>query len=425
MLPSARAVMCAVVAVAFVVGAVMAAPTCRAVFIAATTNPGNSWSAADCFRTATSPVYLSGFEHGTVSDQGSGVFNTLYHTAGTITADSATKRTGSYSLKIAKASGGDTEASAWTGNSAPTIVTARFYIRLPSTPTTVTGGLFDLYPTITKNATLGYNTATNKLRMGWALSGSSGTGWKDAASTVALNTWYRIDMRANFAASPNTIDWQIDGVNQTQSTIVQNADYLDSEGVDIGGDVTNDVYTAFYDDVMVTGSGADYPIGAGGVSAVVLDGMGTSSDPSNRIQNDDGTAWDANSYTRVRDIPMSAGTDYVKQIATDTSAYLEFTFADSSQTCIQAVEGIVAVTSTTAGAVSGSTKFYEGGSSRAALASDMSTGGVRSYDSGIITPATGSWTRTKFNGLTVRVGYATVNTSIPHWDALMVEYAWA
>jgi hypothetical protein len=46
------------------------------------------------------------------------------------------------------------------------------------------------------------------------------------------------------------------------------------------------------------------------------------------------------------------------------------------------------------------------------------------YKSAVISPASGSWTPTKLNGVTARVGHSgtATGTNYPAWDALLLEY---
>jgi hypothetical protein len=276
-----------------------------------------------------------------------------------------------------------------------------------------------------QNAVLGYDKTANKFKMWW-YADNWGTGAQVASTTVAVDTWYRIDMRVNVSAGLNTVDWKVDGANQTQATYSQTAHTISTAA--IGGDTSNETYTAFIDDVLLTSGASEYPLGPGGVSAVVPDGMGASSDPGARMQDDDSTAWDTNSFTRVRDVPMSSGTDYVKQTSTSATTYLEFTLGDTALGCIQGVRALAAYRSNGSGTLTGAINLNDGGTDRTLYSGTLKVDATRTYRGSIIAPASGGWNATKLNALTARVGYATIGGGtpgpIPYWDALMVEYAW-
>ena len=82
-----------------------------------------------CLRS--SPVWLTGIEHGVVSTAGGGIFSSL---TGTPTADNTIVRNGAYSLRIADASNAST-VRALRSVTASSVVVTRFAVRLASLPT--------------------------------------------------------------------------------------------------------------------------------------------------------------------------------------------------------------------------------------------------------------------------------------------------
>jgi hypothetical protein len=104
-------------------------------FSSTTSNPSSSFSAASTFCTRTSAVWLTGFESGTVSSAGGGLFTTL---TGVPTADAASFRSGAYSLRIADVAAGSTVGALKTFT-ATNVVVARFAVRLSALPSVSSG----------------------------------------------------------------------------------------------------------------------------------------------------------------------------------------------------------------------------------------------------------------------------------------------
>jgi len=362
---------------------------------------------------------VTGFEHGTISTAGGGLFSSLNQNAGTATADTTVVRTGAYALKLVKNSGGSAYIGRSLAGATPTVVTARFYIRFATLPSaTVADGLFFMLLT-GQDLAFSYNATTNKFTMGM-----DAFALQQASSTVSVNTWYRIDLRVDTSANPHRIDWQLDGVTQPQATAAQPAGTIDNQ-VGFGSSTASDVFTAYYDDLVVTASAADYPIGDGGVSRIAPTGVGTSNDPGALLKNNDDTAWSSTSWQRLDEVPLTATGDYLKQIGVDTGAYLRLTLSNTTRTCIHGVAGIVAFHASSTTANSAKTSIFDGTTERVVYSGAMNPGATLTYESAMIAPATGTWTQAKLNALNARIGYASSVGSIPYWDAVMAEYAWA
>jgi TMEM175 potassium channel family protein len=94
-----------------------------------------------------------------------------------------------------------------------------------------------------------------------------GTAGQSSANTVNAGQWYVIDLRVRTGANPHTIDWQVDDVAQTQSTNAVAADT--NSNIRFDGSITTEAFTAYFDDMIYTADGNDYPIGAGGIHGLV------------------------------------------------------------------------------------------------------------------------------------------------------------
>jgi hypothetical protein len=114
-----------------------------------------------------------------------------------------------------------------------------------------------------------------------------------ASTTVSAGTWYLVELRLVAGTNPRTADWQIDGAAQTAVSAAATASTVST--LRLGSTVAADAFTANYDDVLVSATTGDYPLGAGTVVALRPDAMGTSGG-SGSFRNNDGTAIDATTY---------------------------------------------------------------------------------------------------------------------------------
>jgi hypothetical protein len=94
-----------------------------------------------------------------------------------------------------------------------------------------------------------------------------------SANTVTLNQWYRIDMLADRTGTTWTLDWQVDGVTQTQATKSgQVAGQAWSRFDLYGGDSADAHGNSFdHDDVIVSVTSGDYPLGEVQVIGITAD----------------------------------------------------------------------------------------------------------------------------------------------------------
>ncbi len=356
-----------------------------------------------------SPVKVTGFEHGAVSATGGGLFSAVNGTG--MTADSVVWRTGNYSLKDTDPVGTASDASLAIGAG---VAVVRVYLRLASLPAADVNELVILDAAAGSDLRLGYQASSARLTLRFA-----NTAVTVASSTVSPSTWYRLDVRLGASTNPRTADWQIDGVAQTALSSTEAASTVST--LRLGSTVVADTFTANYDDVLISATSADYPIGAGTVVALRPNGMGTSSIPGS-FRNDDGTAIDPNTYLRLDDSPMTGLTDYVRQQIIGAAAYIEVTFADTAATCVVGVSALAAYHAAANPADNGKTSVIDGGTERVVFNGDMS-GTTLQYVSLIVAPASAPWTPTAVNGLLGRIGFSTDVTPNPYWDALLLEVA--
>jgi hypothetical protein len=356
---------------------------------------------------AVAAVFLTGLEQGVASSTAPGVFTAV--TGAGVSADAANPRYGSYSLRTAPANAAANASVTLTGSG--NTVAVRFAVRLSALPGS-TVNLFAVVPSAGNTAFLAYDSATGRLGVRW------GTGAIiNAASAAASGTWYVIEMRV-ITTNPRTIEWRIDGLDQTQASSAETAGNVN--GLIWGTTATNVTYTANFDDAIASRTSGDYPIGNGKVLALAPNGMATHLNPT-RFQEDDNTAIDANTWNRLDEIPATSTSDYVKQVSTGNTSYIGLTFADTAETCINAVSGLVAYHSSAAGTNVGKTSIFNGSTENIIYSGTMGVTAL-GYKRAMVSAGAGAWTTAMLNALIARVGYSSDVSPVPYWDALLLEY---
>jgi hypothetical protein len=355
-----------------------------------------------------SPVVVTGFEHGTVSAAGGGIFSAVSGSG--VSADATVTRTGNYSLKVVDGSGASSAAIAVGSGAA----VARIDIRLASLPSSNVTALLKLDAASGNDLQLGYQASSRRLTLRFANRPVT-----LASSTVAAGTWYRIDLRLVVSTNPRTADWEIDGVPQTP--ITQNGGTSTVSTLRLGSTVGADDFTANYDDVVVSSAGGDFPIGDGSVEGLRPDGLGTSAGP-NSFRNDDATVIDGTTPQRLSDDPMTSQAEYVAQQTVGPADYVEVTFDDTSSRCIVGVSALLSYHAAGSSANRGTTRIFDGATERTVFSGDMSVTALQ-YASAIVAPATAPWTKAAVNGLVARIGYSSDVNPLPYWDGLLLEIA--
>ena len=370
-------------------------------------------SAASCPTSYPTLTWLSGMEHAYSTTAGGGVWNSA---AGTATVDSTVKRNGTYSLKIAP-----TAAIAYRGRLlgiGENVWVVRFAIRLASLPSANTelATLNDSnHVSTTSYMTLRYIAASQKFAIGFPGQTVLSSG------TVTAGNWYVIDMRLDPRGTTQTADWRVDGVAQTSTSLTTGAAGA-AYAINFGS-TSAATFSANYDDIAISETNADYPIGDGKVLPLRLDGMGTSVGAASFV-NDDATAINSTSWSRLDEIPMGAGTDFVKQTATSTTNYVEMTFEDTTETCVRAVGGrVVYDPQNTNQANDGRTALLDGTTERTIHDGNMAANNaIMNPKYGTVAPLGAAWTATELNGLRARIGYSSDASPNPTWHSLMLEY---
>jgi hypothetical protein len=378
------------------------AGTTYGAFSSTTSNSANSFQASSIFPCGSiAPLWMNGFEHGYVSASGSNQFSSITPGLGTIAADFSVKRSGGYSLQIADSSvlGASNAQFALSGS---TVVT-RFAIRLAS----VSGSVSLAFITAGTNLVFGYSGGKFEL--------TSGSTTVPSTTNVSTGTWYFIDLQARFGSNPNTADWKINGVEQPSlSSAVASST---ASAIGWGSTSILQQYTANYDDILVSLNSSDYPFGDGKILRL---GPVATTYPVTEFQDQDSTPLDANSFGNLDELPMTTTADYIKQVTTGATSYVQVDFSNPGE-CVKAVFATLAYANANTGSNNGKTSIFDGGAERVVYTGAMNATAM-TYRTTYITPASPPWTQTSIDGVVARIGYSTDVTQPPRWQALGLEY---
>jgi len=362
------------------------------------------------------PIWLTGFEHGAVSSAGGGLFNGVLDIGGpNATAPASAARSGGYGLRIQTANALDF-AYVTKNTTGVDLVVARLSIQLPTlpSPASTDADLAMLNASTGGDLWIMYKGSSQKLAL------RIGTGTPvEMSGAFSAATWYSLDIRYYVGTNPRKAEWQVNSVAQTDVTSAETA-AASVSSVQLGAD-SETISDMYFDDVMVSSTSADYPIGDVTITRLLPDGMGTSSGATN-FENNDGTAVDANSYTRLDDVPMNSTADYIAQLTNAGTAHIELTFADTTETCILWTSGIVAYHGAATQGNNGQTNLFAGWQTYLQSGA-MNTTTLR-YASSIISTGGAAWSEALLNGVFARLGYSTDANPDPYWDAVMLEVAY-
>jgi hypothetical protein len=303
-----------------------------------------------------------------------------------------------------------------------TLCVSRYYLYFASLP----AGSVDVNSIKVNAATdcvLSFNHATGKLAVGaW------GGAKQDGSLTIAAGQWYRIDARVNVVANPWVIDWQIDGVDQGSYSPAVAADSA-AGSISLGIYSTARTIDYAIDDIIVSATTGDYPIGPGTVVGYTV---GNTSGTHNQtagdlkdnggtnLANGDGTGANINEAT-----PDT--TSYIAQVVIRTSSYAEYIYATSGATVAPiGVQQTVGITSSSTAANTQKAQLWDGTSAADTYASGTvgSTSIVYRTKCWAAAPSTGAWTLAKLQASRIRWGFSSDITPNPRltWTALEAAF---
>jgi hypothetical protein len=371
------------------------------------------------------PIFCCGFECGT---------SLAHWTLGASASFStSTVRTGARSLRC-------NPAAASTGNALCVLTdnisgwVVRFYVRFASLPTTDS-----MIASVNTTVGVGFQQSSSTLQAfnGFdAIFGGSGV-------SVTTGVWYRVDLKIDASANPWRVDAQIDGVAVGQVTRSLAASNLSN--LRLGTD-TSETFDIFYDDVIVSFTLGDYPLGPGYVYAYVPTSDGThnvagTADFQRTLTGTDILNSTTTAFQLVDNIPLDSGAaasngTFVNMIAPpNASDYVECVFgaAPSSLSATiapRSVDMVAAIAQAGTGTGNMAIRLNDNGTTDA-MYSATTVAGVTTYAykrKQYATPPTGgSWKivsgNGNFNGLRVRYGSPAAVDANPdqYFSSTMIE----
>lgn len=357
-------------------------------------------------------IYCTGFEYGLETPVVSGA-GLIDEVTGTVQIQAVTKKSGDYALYINGASVAAAVIKYTSGT--PTYYVTRIYFQLTGTPTE--GRNLFTVNTAESQSFIASFGASGVLRV-QVNSGSQVNG-----PTISADTWYRLELKCYCGATTGTLDWQVatgDGAatGYTQATGAITAstfaefrlgDYYNAFGCDI-----------YVDDVALSGTSGDYPLGVGSVV-----GLRPSADGSHNLggvitDEDTGTT---NLYSKLDENPWitTANDDLILQSGIEATKYAEVAFADTTKTTINGVMAVMQYTSASAATCTGQFRIIDDAAQSTTIYTGDMNAAAAAYKSAIVTPPAAGWSTTNVNSLIGRVGYSGDVTPNPYWLAIMLE----
>jgi hypothetical protein len=304
--------------------------------------------------------------------------------------------------------------------------TASFWFRIPSAPS-VTSTLWQGAPS-GGGSLCRFQVNTS----GQILGQCTNAGTPQTGPVVSDNAWHRLDFWLDSSGTTYTLKWRVDGTPQTDATqaglSANNLVRLIFSSSD-----TFHTLTVEFDDFVSGDNGAtDYPINNGGDYTVLFlspTSDGTHNAGVNVIEDQAGTdIVSPNAFPLLDEIPPT-NTDYIRQVAIGAGNYAEVNFADTAETNILAVCGLLVGGSAQASSPNGTARIVDSGGTTLVnlFSGDMGGGSLtdRVVNLKIPDPGGDGWTQADLNGIKLRVGFSS-NASgsvTPRWGGALVQYA--
>jgi hypothetical protein len=241
-----------------------------------------------------------------------------------------------------------------------------------------------------------------------------------ASTTVAAGAWSLVEVKVDFSVNPRVAEWRLNGVvvgsvSSSETTSTANGWRGGSTGVDL--------FTANYDDLILSTTLADYPFGDGAGGLLLPSAMGTSVGSTNFL-NDDLTAINATTYQRLDEVPMNNTTDFVTQTVVSTTSYIEIQMADTAvgTACVNGVIGVAKLHSGSGGTTNFVKTSVFSSTTESVIASGDTSTNTGEFRTAMVTPFASPWSKAEVDALLYRFGYANDVGPPPNWDALAIEY---
>lgn len=372
----------------------------------------------------TTPVLCCGLECGLSTSSLGGHFQL----AGTSSIDTTTLRTGLRSIRC-NPSASTGFVAIGNGLSAAAAGIVRTYLYISTSPNSDCTAIVwsKTIATLTHRFGLVYKNSDSKFYAG-DIADVVGNSFGSTGISVSTGAWHLVDVKFDLSANPWTVDCKIDGVSVGQYTTAQAASTVASPACGVSGATTTaDIY---FDDIVVSQTAADYPIGAGRVLAFSPASDGTHSVTStNFIKGSAGatiTTSTTDSYLLVDDVPLGlTADDFINQQTASSAQYTENKFASTTEAFApRVVDIIVGYHEQGTQACNSTIKLNDNGTEDTIVAqSGNGQTGIRYARKQYATmPADGAaWTLARFNDLRVRFGYSSDATPDVYFDCAIIE----
>jgi len=266
------------------------------------------------FAKSATPVFCCGFECGLNDSH----FTIL---SGTPTYETGIKRSGSRALRINPTSSQEYVqlVSSLTGN---TVIVIRGYVYFVTLPNTTCSIL------ISNVDGLGawFNSSDNKIYAGYTTGPTLGS----TGVSVTTGQWYRIDVKVDVSSNPQLADVKVDGTDCGQASRAVAGGSIFN--IVIGHATFNTTSDVYFDDIIISQTSGDYPLGAGYVNHFhpTSDGTHNIAGANNWERSLTGTDIlnsTTDAYLLVQDIPLpSSLSTFINSVAPSASGYVECVF---------------------------------------------------------------------------------------------------
>ncbi|MCW2923260.1 MAG: hypothetical protein JWM98_664, partial [Thermoleophilia bacterium] len=286
-------------------------------------------------------TYLTGFEHNRISAVGGGIFSTVANAGGgtttMISGGGVNVRTGSNSLHQQTTAAGEALVAIPVVSTASVV---RIAYKMPTAPTGGTPAILQFSGNAGAALAQLVITPAGQLRARFVDTGSV---VQASVNGPNLNpgAWTTLEASLDVTGTTWALRWRVDGVEQPATSYAIGAGYTISN-IDIGVVGCNCVGDVYTDDLAMSTTLSDYPIGDGKVLGFSANAVGTHSGPGSfRTVSaaapacGTGTllaAGDTTSFAQLADWSVAAENTAVCASAAPGANYLEYDMPPTSET---------------------------------------------------------------------------------------------
>ena len=375
------------------------------------------------------PIWACGLECGGTAYSGEGHWDTPSGSS----IDTVTVRSGLRSLRANPTAGqGWALTAALTGSLR---WVGRIYIRFTTLPDADTI-LVWLAGTAPNSPCVFFKVSDSKIYAAIANNGAAAALGATGA-TVTTGIWYRVDFDFNInTAGADFCDVQVDGTALGQATgtglsITPSNAFFGAYGDQPDPTVTADVY---FDDIILSNTAADYPIGAGHILSYIPNADGThniagANDFERTLTGTDITNATTDAWTLIDERPLpTTAVDFINGIAPPNATdYVEWQYEDSVEADAPRAVFALFICHDAGGAGSNNTtvtlREHGGGTTANIFTGTANNGATLTSHRAIFATVPGTadaWTTTEFNALRSRFLVADASPD-PYIDAIMLE----